>query len=217
MQKIDPLSRFMDLTGQRFGKLLVISFQGREAASRSARWLCWCDCGKEAIVRSMSLRSGHTSSCGCKKFRGKPIHVPTYQVWTGIKRRCFKPSASGYQNYGAKGIVVCDRWRNSFTSFLEDMGERPDRSTIDRIDNSKGYEPGNCRWATSTEQIRNRRITRWLMFRGETRTLKEWADTFSLGYACVHHRLDMLGWSVEDALTQPANANRRLHKDGMRI
>lgn len=153
-----------DITGQRFGRLVALRIVGK---ARRARWLCECDCGHEYTVEGTMLRSGNTRSCGClqpQKARnrvwkhGHAQHGPskTYTSWANMLRRCDDSTGRDFEYYGGRGISVCERWR-SFENFLADMGERPIGLTLDRIENDRGYEPGNCRWATWSEQQINRR------------------------------------------------------------
>ena len=164
-----------DLTGQTFERLTVIK-RTTSTERGYARWLCECQCGNTTIVRSVSLRNGHTRSCGCLQREwctklgristgviskhGHTINgrTSTYESWRSMKTRCINQNQKNYMYYGGRGIKVCDRWIKSFENFLADMGERPDGKTLDRYpDNDGNYEPGNCRWATAKQQIANRR------------------------------------------------------------
>lgn len=155
----------IDLTGQRFGRLVAIEVAGR---GKYRLWKCRCDCGKSTVVDGASLRTGNTRSCGCLMLSVNTQHghagngrmSSTYKTWVSIRERCRNTRSKHYQKYGGRGIKVCDRWQ-TFDNFLADMGERPsDKSSIDRINNNGNYEPGNCRWATPKEQARNTRATK---------------------------------------------------------
>lgn len=128
----------------------------------------------------------------------KKHYTPTYQSWQAMKQRCLQPKHAHYMNYGGKGIVICPRWM-TYANFLEDMGERPEGTSLDRFDSSKNYEPGNCRWATRTEQNRNNSQNRVVEFAGVKRCLTEWCELFDLNYNRVRARLVVLKWSVSDA------------------
>lgn len=159
-----PLKRpKIDLTGLRVGRLLVISYS--ESNDGRKAWVCHCDCGTKVDIRGVNLRSGKTKSCGCFKADrmaeglGKKhgMHLTrTYKTWHSMLERCRNPSATSYKDYGGRGITVCREWYQ-FERFYSDMGERPDGMTLDRIENSRGYEPGNCKWSTPSEQQNNRR------------------------------------------------------------
>lgn len=156
----------IDITGHRFGKLVVSEFAGID---RRARWACHCDCGKTIIVYASYLRAGDTRSCGCLQREifhdhnlqhgharhGKRHYL--YLTWVKMRERCNNPAHKFFKYYGARGIKVCERW-NDFTTFLADMGERPPGHTLDRYPNKNGnYEPSNTRWATPKQQAQNRR------------------------------------------------------------
>ena len=126
--------------------------------------------------------------------------TPTFKTWLGMIIRCYQPTAGNYARYGGSGISVCQRWRYSFTNFLEDMGKRPDGKSIDRIDNTKGYFPSNCRWSTAKEQVINRRSTVMLSFNGDTMCKTDWARKLGITPFALNERLRK--WPVERALTQ---------------
>lgn len=152
-----------DIIGQRFSKLVVLSRLG-SSADRRATWHCKCDCGKQTIAVTSALRNGNKQSCGCLVFapswRVKHGMTKTkiYKVWSDMIRRCENPRAQNYRNYGARGITICSRWRDSFEAFLEDMGLPEPGLSLDRINTDGDYEPSNCRWATDAEQTQNRRV-----------------------------------------------------------
>ena len=154
------------MPGRRFGCWLVESRAGSQGGA--ILWQCVCDCGTRRTVTGVSLRSGETLSCGCLARQVASILATThghsrlgqrnatYRSWESMKRRCTNPTTAGFASYGGRGISICPRWLD-FEAFLSDMGERPDGRSLDRINVNGNYEPGNCRWATPTEQARNKR------------------------------------------------------------
>lgn len=150
--------RLVDLTGQVFGHLTVESIN-RDVAN--TRWNCVCTCGKRTITAAHQLKTGRAKSCGCQKNVTHGLgDGPEMKVWYAMLDRCENPKSANWDNYGARGISVCERWHDP-KLFLEDMGPRPsDVHSIDRVDVNGNYEPSNCRWATDTEQMRNRRCTK---------------------------------------------------------
>ena len=210
------MGKFQDLTGQRFGKLTVIERAENHvqpSGKQYVQWLCKCDCGNETIIRGANLKKGHTKSCGCLQKEKVTTHglkkSKLYVVWRDIKLRCFNPNSMGFKNYGAKGVVMCDEWKNDFKAFYDWSilnGYNPDAKrgecTIDRIDNSKGYCSENCRWVNNLVQQNNKTNNRFLTYNGETHSVAEWSRKINMPSHILYARL-YSGWSVEKTLTTP--------------
>ena len=210
------MRRRIDLTGRRFGRWKVIR-HSHKSKLRKHYWLCACECGEERAVVYGNLVNGASKSCGCLhleivKESGKTnathgmYGTPTYQVWSSMKGRCLNQKDHAYVNYGGRGIKICERWLK-FENFLADMGERPEGMSIDRENNDGDYELGNCRWATQKEQCRNTRRNKFVEYKGEKKTISEWAEQIGMSSTTLWKRLDR-GWSVERAL-KPQHDVRR--------
>lgn len=201
------MSKLIDLTGRRFGRLLVKERQGSDSW-KSALWLCLCDCGNECLVSSHNLRTSHTQSCGClqKEATSKANtthghrHTRIYGIWNAMIARCHRKNTKAYPMYGGRGITVCNEWKNGFQAFYDwaMANGYDDDLSIDRIDNDKGYSPDNCRWVSVDTQANNKRSNISVEYNGETHTLAEWAKALGIKYATLRKRL-MGGWSVEEA------------------
>lgn len=197
----------IDLMGQQFGRLTVIE-RAENCRHGQARWVCRCICGGVRAVFSSPLRKGLVRSCGCliKETHTKHGHcnrgkvTPEYRAWQQMHRRV-APDAPGRDRevYFDRGIKICERWA-SFENFLEDMGLKPSRGhSLDRIDNDGGYSPENCRWATLSEQARNKRTNIYITYRGETKCLMDWSKELGVGHRNLYHRYHQ-GCSAEEIL-----------------
>ena len=209
-------SNWIDLGRQRFGMLTANEFV--VFASGRAFWLCRCDCGDDYLVTTSKLRAGFARSCGCARgahiSQAKYIHgsrrTSEYVIWEQMIARCHQRTSAAFKYYGGRGIGVCARWRtgsrhkHGFEFFCFDMGPRPSPGhTLDRINNRKGYSPGNCRWATAREQARNRRSTVFVTFGGARAALIDHCERLGMKYGLVLQRLRQ-GWKVGPALTRPS-------------
>lgn len=184
----------VDITGLRFGRLVVIKEMPGRVNNWQINWLCKCDCGKEKVITGNRLKNGHTKSCGCFAAESTKIRNAThgqnrrsgatseYNTWNGIKYRCYNPEYKEYHLYGGRGIKMCDQWLNSFENFFTDMGAKPSpKHSIDRYPDVNGnYEPSNCRWATSKEQARFKRNNVWIEYNGVKMVAKDWANYFGI-------------------------------------
>lgn len=199
------------LPGQVFHYLTVLSSNGTKC-------LCRCICGGTTTAHRYDLHRGHTKSCGCKRIESVRLRRTShgesktggeYDVWCQMKSRCYSRNNPTYKNYGGRGIKVCDRWKK-YENFLDDMGRRPSpKHSIERKNNDGDYEPGNCIWATRTEQCRNKRNNRWITYKGERLTLSEWAKKAGMRRTTLRMRLDVYKWSFAKAITPPKKSPLR--------
>lgn len=213
--------------GARYGRLVITKADaGRTGSEMRLACEATCDCGKESLFIIRNVVIGRVASCGCLRSDMASERVllrpnvtahhdyaserrtHEYIAWAGMKRRCSPGNGPDHRDYYGRGIRVCERWM-VYSNFLADMGRRPgDKGSIDRIDNDGHYEPGNCRWATSTDQARNRRSTRWIEMRGERKCMAEWCQLAGIDSKLADTRMKM-GWSEEDAIFRPVRANSR--------
>jgi len=207
------MQRSINLKGQRFGRLIVLSKM--ESTQKSLpEWLCKCDCGNETIVKQVNLRTGRTRSCGCLhkdilRQRNRKMgttngmyKLSIYSIWRDMLQRCNNPNNSAYKNYGGRGITVCKRWLK-FENFYADMGDRPKSLTLGRINNEKGYFPDNCSWSTMKAQANNKRNNIKIKFQNQYLTLKEWSEKIGMKYPTLARRIKKYHWPIEKALTKP--------------
>lgn len=206
---------FIDLTGQRFGRLSAIE-PTEVIGNGKVKWLCRCECGNTAVVLNYNLLNGHTLSCGClQKEKSKECATThglsktrLHRTWAHMKERCTNPNVRNYDGYGGRGITLCDEWM-TFAPFAKWAIENgySDDLTIERIDNNSGYSPNNCRWATPFEQASNKRSNHTLTIDGVTDTMTNWARKFNIKPTTVFDRLHK-GWSEYEALTTPVGRKR---------
>lgn len=202
--------KIIDLTGQRFGRLVALEYMGRK--NDRTLWRCKCDCGNESITGYSNLINRITRSCGClndetrqinNRNRRKCISVdflpignlrnhPSYSSWGSMMDRCYNKNRKSYKDYGGRGIKVCERWRgeHGFENFIKDMGERPSpQHSIDRIDYNGDYSPENCRWATQKEQVNNQTKNVYLYIKGKRITAKMLCNLLGINYNTMIHQL----------------------------
>lgn len=203
----------IDITGMVFGRLTAKSLTQSDGKQRY--WVCMCACGATVKIRAASLKNGHSKSCGClhkeKSSRQLWKHgasspgrrSPEYGVWASMNSRCADPSNARFERYGGRGITVCERWRHDYAAFLADMGPRPSKGhSIDRIDNDGIYEPGNVRWATAAQQMRNTSRSANVTAFGETMCITDWSGRFGVCDETIRNRLKS-GVNPEQAVTEP--------------
>jgi hypothetical protein len=203
----------VDAVGKRYGRLVVVARAGSNK-NKNAKWLCLCDCGNYTTVVGNKLRSGHTQSCGCLYVESRSgcnlkhglKNHPLYAIWKDMRQRCNNENQTAYKNYGGRGIFVCDEW-NDFQCFYDwanTNGYAPGLE-IDRIDNSSGYYPENCRWTTRKQNNNNKRSNVLLTYNGRTQTVTQWAEELNVNVDTLYWRLRH--WSdVEKILFTPVRS-----------
>jgi len=183
----------IDLTDRVVNKLRVL--RRVENVGRQPAWLCLCECGTEKRFLGMHLRLETPADCGCglpQRMRAAQVthgmtYSPEWRSWNSMVQRCTCETHASWKDYGGRGIKVCKRWL-TFENFYKDMGLRPPGTSLDRKNNSRGYSPANCRWATHEEQQNNRRSNVYLTLDGQTKTMKQWATHFGVKYSVVKER-----------------------------
>lgn len=218
-----------NLEGQKFNRLTVLSLHHKVQHYRNGRpngnmyyYTCMCDCGNITIVSSSFLKSGKVKSCGCLKIEkckdSKNKHKThgmrnsrLYKEWQSMKSRCTYTCVNGYDNYGGRGIGVCDEWNHSFENFMlwALANGYDDTLTLDRIDVNGNYEPKNCRWVSTKQQGRNRRNNNFITYNGETHCLSEWAELLNINVYTLRNRIFRLHWSLERAFTESLHEEKR--------
>lgn len=222
------MAKFIDLTGERYGRLVVVCRAGDRFTKLGARitmWACRCDCGKFVDVAAQSLRKGVSRSCGCYSADVKRERLikrnqenatmngrskeRLYAIWAAIKRRCYSTTDDFFGNYGGRGIGVCEEWRNNYEIFRKwayetgyDDTAAYGECTIDRINPDGNYEPSNCRWVRAKEQANNRRSNRVYVGFGKSQNIQQWADEYGIKYRTLHQRLRVNGGDIEKAVVR---------------
>lgn len=198
------MGRFIDLSGQKFGKLRANKLAGKTRTNQLL-WECTCDCGNTTVTQGAHLRSGNTTSCGCHKrsvlpnrttTHGQANKTATYRSWKAMRNRCNNPNSKDYHNYGGRGIAVCERW-DRYENFLSDMGEKPDGFSIERKDVNGDYTPENCTWIPHREQSRNKQKATTYLYDGEALSLSQLSERVGVKAGTLHWRIKRHGYKPE--------------------
>lgn len=224
-QKISRLGHIKDLTGQKFGRLLVVKRADDKyyGGVRYTAWLCRCDCGNMTVVNTSSLTSGNTTSCGCYSSELKSSRAKThgmsktrlYNIWNGMLTRCYNEHSTKYDNYGKRGIKVCEEWHKfeNFYEWAKTSGYNEDAKygdcTIKREDVNGDYCPENCKWANSKEQANNTTTNKLITWNNETKTASQWEEIVGIKASVIRERLRN-GWNEGKALTTPPRCRNKL-------
>ena len=218
------MGKIIDLTGQRFGRLIVIKRADNSKDNR-AKWLCKCDCGNEKNIVGKSLRKMKTQSCGClQKEKAKMVntkHGKRYtklnKTWNSMKQRCNNSNCKQYKNYGGRGIKVCEEWvdkENGFMNFYNWAMQNgfQENLTIDRIDVNGNYEPDNCRWTDMKQQCNNRRDNHNITYNNETHTIAEWSEILKIKRYTLYSRINMLKMPIKKAFEKSTNRCKKVNQ-----
>lgn len=226
------MPKLIDLTGKRFGRLVVLEKAGRrvsENGNATIMWKCKCDCGNVVEIRGASLRNGNTRSCGCfieeKRSEFHKTHGDSYSkiynIWRRMKDRCYNPNNNRYHRYGGRGITVCDEWLNDYNAFKKwafenGFVENSSRKecSLDRIDSNGNYCPENCRWVNSFIQSNNKVDTIYLTYKDETHSLTEWSLLLNMSRGTLYNRLYLYKWPLEKAFETPVKHRKEVNAVG---
>lgn len=194
---------YIDVVGKKFGKWTVIEVTSEMRAKGKCK--CVCECGDIHVLYKYTVINGTSKGCHkCVSRDAFTIHgmcnSGEYKVWQNMKKRCLNKNSDKYKYYGGRGITVCDEWLE-FKNFYRDMGDRPEGTSIDRIDNNRGYSKENCRWATQSEQTRNQSKSKYVIYKGERMNLSALAELCQINYVVLKKRINS-GWSVEDSVSK---------------
>jgi len=211
------MSTTIDETSKRYGRLVVLAREGK-------KWKCKCDCGNIFMTPGNPLRRGATVSCGCYNKEKSTKHgcckksLHLYRKWRAMIKRCYYEETDSYYLYGARGITVCDRWRNDISLFFEDMYEEYIKhvslhgkynTTIDRIDSNKNYEKSNCRFLTRREQANNTRSNNFITYKGKTKTISEWTRFLNIPMTALYSRIYKRKWTIDKSFNTPVSIKRK--------
>lgn len=197
-----------NLVGLKFNRLLALQ-KSDLSTTRTVKWICKCDCGNICSISTTDLKSGKSKSCGCLRkevsYYRNITHglsgTKEFAAWSNIKDRCYNPNNKDYCNYGGRGIIVCDRWLNSFTNFMLDMGFAPNvKNSIERLNVNGNYEPKNCKWGTDKEQSRNKRTTVWVQFNSKKYIQEDFIKKLKITRSTFHFHFYKKKKSIEDII-----------------
>lgn len=213
------MGKIADITGQRFGRLVVMEPHPIRAKNRDIRWVCKCDCGNTTIATKYDLVSGKIQSCGClqkellskRSFKHGRSNSKLLSIKSAMEQRCYNPNNNVYKYYGGRGITICDEWRDSSLSFLEwaDNNGYEEGLSIERIDNNGPYSPENCKWIPRREQPSNTRSSRYITYKNQTKTLAQWSKEVGIKAFTLSQRL-IKGWTDEETLTIPPGTTQNI-------
>lgn len=211
-----------DLVGVRFGMLTAIEIWGTNKRSH-ALWLVRCDCGVEKTVVRTNLLNGSTNSCGCNASTSRVEKTTThglskskaYHAIRNAIRRCTNPDHASWDDYGGRGIYVCDRWLNNPELFVEDFGEPAKGLTLERVDDDGPYSPENCKWEPWSVQGRNKRNTYFVTYKGERRKLTDVCEELGKPLKAMYMRIEIYDWPIEKALSTPFRKRMKKPKKGI--